>query len=207
MIRRLVLSLVLTTSAFAGTTALQLRYTQPAEKWTEALPVGNGRLGAMVFGGVTSERLQLNEATLWSGAPRDWNNPEAKLVLPEVRAAALAGDYVKATELSKKMQGLYTEAYMPLADLELSFWGIDHATGYERSLDLDRAVSTVRFQANGVTYTREVFSSFPDQVIVVRLTCDQPGKINVSVGADSLLRYAIKTDGTDTLLMTGRAPA
>jgi alpha-L-fucosidase 2 len=207
MIRHLVLSLLLVNFAFAAPAALELRYTQPATKWVEALPVGNGRLGAMVFGGVTSERLQLNEATLWSGAPRDWNNPGAKAILPEVRAAALAGDYVKATELSKQMQGLYSEAYMPLADLKLSFWGFENATNYERSLDLTRAVSTVRFQAGGATYTREVFSSFPDQLIVVRLTCDQPAAINVSVGADSLLRHAIKTDGTDTLLVTGRAPS
>ena len=207
MIRPILFSLLLATSAFAGTAGMQLRYTQPADKWTEALPVGNGRLGAMVFGGVTSERLQLNEATLWSGAPRDWNNPGAKDVLPEVRAAALAGDYVKATELSKKMQGRYTEAYMPLADLKLSFWGFDKATAYERTLDLTRAVTTVRYEADGATYTREVFSSFPDQVIVVRLTCNQPGRINVAVGADSLLRHAVKTDGTDTLLVTGRAPA
>ena len=205
MIRNFCLSLLILGSAFAA--PFELRYTQPAEKWVEALPVGNGRLGAMVFGGVTNERLQLNEATLWSGAPRDWNNPGAKDVLPEVRAAALAGDYVKATELSKKMQGRYTEAYMPLADLKLSFWGFDEVTDYERTLDLTRAVTTVRYQAGGATYTREVFSSFPDQLIVVRLTCDQPGKINVSVGADSLLRHAIKTDGTDTLLVTGRAPA
>src|SRR4051812_5289170 len=106
MNRPILFSLLLLTSAFADTAGMQLRYAQPAEKWTEALPVGNGRLGAMVFGGVTNERLQLNEATLWSGAPRDWNNPGAKDVLPEVRAAALAGDYLKATELSKKMQGL-----------------------------------------------------------------------------------------------------
>src|SRR6478736_3141459 len=207
MIRSFLLSLLLLGSAFAAPAPLALRYTQPAEKWTEALPVGNGRLGAMVFGGVTSERLQLNEATLWSGAPRDWNNPGARAILPDVRAAALAGDYAKATELSKQMQGLYSEAYMPLADLKLSFWGFEGTTNYERTLDLSRAVSIVRFQAGGATYTREVFSSFPDQVIVVRLSCDQPGKINVSVGADSLLRHAVKTDGTDTLLVTGRAPA
>ena len=207
MIRRFLLSLVLSVPALAGTAGLELRYAQPATKWVEALPVGNGRLGAMVFGDVMNERLQLNEATLWSGGPRDWNNPRAKAVLPEVRAAALAGDYAKATELSKQMQGLYTEAYMPLADLKLSFWGFEKPTNYERTLDLTRAVATVRFQAGGATYTREVFSSFPDQVIVVRLTCDQPSKINVSVGADSLLRHAIKTDGIDTLLASGRAPA
>jgi alpha-L-fucosidase 2 len=206
MIRISLVSLVLLTSAFGGN-ALELRYTQPAEKWTEALPVGNGRLGAMVFGGVASEHLQLNESTLWSGAPRDWNNPAAKDILPEVRAAALAGDYAKATALSKKMQGLYTEAYMPLGDLRLAFAGADHATDYERTLDLDRAVATTRYTAGGANFTREVFSSFPDQVIVVRLTCDQPGKIGFTLGADSPLRHAMKTDGTDTLLVSGRAPA
>jgi alpha-L-fucosidase 2 len=101
--------------------ALCLRYTRPAERWTEALPVGNGRLGAMVFGGVESEHLQLNEATLWSGGPRDWNNPGAKEILPQVRAAIFAGDYQRAGELCKKMQGPYNESYQPLGDVRLEF--------------------------------------------------------------------------------------
>lgn len=82
----------------AGENPLRLWYQQPAQKWVEALPVGNGRLGAMVFGGVTAEHLQLNESTLWSGAPRDWNNPGAREILPQVRAAIFAGDYVRAGE-------------------------------------------------------------------------------------------------------------
>ena len=209
MIRSLFFSLLFVTSAFAGTAGLDLRYTQPAEKWTEALPVGNGRLGAMVFGTLATERLQLNEETLWSGAPKDWNNPEAKAVLPEVRAALFAGDYVKATALSKKMQGTYTQAYQPLADLRLNFWGdaaTAGATNYHRELDLDRAVATVRYTVGNATFTREVFSSFPDQVIVVRLTCDQPGKITFTAAADSLLRYSIQTDGRNSLILRGRAP-
>jgi alpha-L-fucosidase 2 len=206
MIRSLLLTFALSATAFATPAPLELRYTQPAVKWTEALPVGNGRLGAMVFGDPASEHLQLNEATLWSGAPRDWNNPDAKVVLPEVRAAALAGDYAKATELSRKMQGLYSEAYQPLGDLRLIFPGAEGATNYERNLDLDRAVATVRYKIGEATFTREVFSSFPDQVIVVRLTCDQPGKIGFAIGADSLLRHAVRTDGKDTLIVSGRAP-
>src|SRR5271165_5147864 len=83
---------------------IELRYTRPATRWTEALPVGNGRLGAMVFGDASCEHLQLNEASLWSGGPRDWNNPEAREFLPQVRAAVFAGDYVKAGDLCKKMQ-------------------------------------------------------------------------------------------------------
>jgi alpha-L-fucosidase 2 len=186
--------------------SLQLRYTRPAELWTEALPVGNGRLGAMVFGGVATEHLQLNEDSLWSGAPADWNNPGAKEILPQVRAALFAGDYAQATELSKKMQGIFTQAYQPLGDLRLTFPGADTATGYERTLDLDRAVATVRYTAGGATFTREVFSSFPDQVIVVRLTCDQPGKISFTAAVDSLLRYAVEADATGALVLRGRAP-
>ena len=185
---------------------LLLRYDRPAARWTEALPVGNGRLGAMVFGGVATEQLQLNEATLWSGAPRDGNNPGARDLLPQVRAALSAGDYVTATELSKKMQGPYTEAYQPLGDLRLNCPGTEAATGYERILDLDRAVASVRYRVGEATFTREVFSSFPDQVIVVRLACDQPGKIDFTATTSSLLRYSVQTDGRNTLILRGRAP-
>jgi alpha-L-fucosidase 2 len=186
---------------------LRLQYAHPAEHWTEALPVGNGRLGAMVFGGVASEHLQLNEATLWSGAPRDWNNPGAREVLPQVRAAIFAGNYLKAGDLCKKMQGPYNQSYQPLGNLKLTF-GSDSeaATDYERTLDLERAVATVRYREDGATFTREVFSSFPDQIIVVRLTCDQPGRIGFTAAADSPLRYAVQTDGKDTLILRGRAP-
>ena len=188
---------------------LVLRYSRPAERWTEALPVGNGRLGAMLFGGTAAERLQLNEATLWSGGPREWNNPGAKAVLPEVRAAIFAGDYVRAGQLCKKMQGPYNESYQPLGDLHLNFWpdGAPAVSDFERTLDLDRAVATVRFTAAGTTFTREVWCSYPDQVIVVRLTASQAGKIGFTLGADSPLRYAVETDGDATLLMRGKAPS
>ena len=193
--------------ALAG--ELALKYSQPAARWTEALPVGNGRLGAMVFGGVTNELLPLNEAMLWSGAPRDWNNPGAKEILPQVRAAIFAGDYVKAGELCKKMQGPYNESYQPLGDLRLAFAGGENisSNNYERSLDLDRAVATVRYKIGGATFTREIFSSFPDQVVVMRLTCDKPGKINFNATADSLLHHATEADGTNTLILRGKAPS
>ena len=184
----------------------RLFYHEPAEHWTEALPVGNGRLGAMVFGGVHSEHLQLNEATLWSGAPREWNNPGAREILPQVRAAIFAGDYLKAGELCKKMQGPYNQSYQPLGDLHLEFSGAAKATGYERSLDLENALATVRYEVGGAHFTREIFSSFPDQVIVIRLTCDQPGNITFTASADSLLRYSVQAQGKDTLILRGRAP-
>src|SRR5205085_2169929 len=162
---RVLLSLLLALPAVAAPENT-LRYHAPAEKWVEALPVGNGRLGAMVFGGVASERLALNEDTLWSGGPRDWNNPGAKEILPQVRAAIFAGRYAEAEELCKKMQGPYNESYLPLGDLKLDFPGGNEATatGYERTLDLDRAVAVTRYTRGGVTFTREAFSSFPDQV-------------------------------------------
>jgi len=163
----------------------------------------------MIFGGVAKEQLQLNEATLWSGGPRDWNNPGAKAILPQVRAAIFAGDYVKAGELCKKMQGPYNESYQPLGDLRLDFPGAENVSSnsYERSLDLDRAVATVRYKIGKATFTREIFSSYPDQVIVVRLTCDQPGKIDFSATADSQLHHTVETEGTNTLVLRGKAPA
>ena len=198
----------------AGTPAtdasLLLRYDRPAGTWTEALPVGNGRLGAMVFGGVAEERLQLNESSFWSGAPREWNNPGAPAALPEVRAALFAGDYVEATRLSKKMQGIYNESYQPLGDLHLAF---DHGAAdatpadYLRTLDLDRAVTTVRYRVGDTTFTREVFSSFPDQVIVVRLTADRPRSISFRATAGSPVRHSAATEKPGTLILRAKAPA
>ena len=200
-------SLVLMGTAFGADESL--KYTQPASQWTEALPVGNGRLGAMVFGGVAGEHLQLNEATLWSGGPRNWNNPGAKEILPQVRAAIFAGDYVKADQLCKKMQGPYNESYQPLGDLRLAFSGTDQTVpaDYERTLDLDRAVVTERYSEGGATFTREVFSSYPDQVIVVRLMCDKPGRINFTATTDSLLHFNVTADGANGLVMSGTAPS
>ncbi|NNM88788.1 MAG: glycoside hydrolase family 95 protein, partial [Phycisphaerae bacterium] len=96
---------------------LKLFYRQPANAWTEALPLGNGRLGAMVFGQVHNERLQLNESTLWSGGPKDCNNAHARAVLPELRQALFARDFIRADALCKKMQGPYNQSYLPLGDL------------------------------------------------------------------------------------------
>ena len=191
--------------ATSGSTCLS--YLQPAERWTEALPVGNGRLGAMVFGGVASEHLQLNESTLWSGAPKEWNSPGAREVLPQVRAAIFAGDYLRAGELCKKMQGPYNQSYQPLGDLRLEFSHTAGATNYARMLDLDRALATVKYQVDGANFTREVFSSFPDQAIVVRLTCDQPGRITFAASVDSRLRFSTGAEEPGTLVLRGKAPA
>lgn len=185
---------------------LTLWYRQPAQKWVEALPVGNGRLGAMIFGGVHQERLQLNEDTLWSGGPKDWNNPRAKAVLPEVRRAIAAEDYVKADQLCQQMQGAYTQSYQPLGDLYLDFETPEAYSDYYRDLALDDALATTRYRTNGVTFSREIFASFPDQVIVVRLSCSQSGKLSFAARLSSVLHYATNAEG-DTLILKGKCPA
>jgi alpha-L-fucosidase 2 len=162
----------------------------------------------MVFGGIQQERLQLNEDTLWSGGPRDWNNPRALSVLPGVRRLIFEERYAEANELAKQMQGSYTESYQPLGDLLLNFqFASSDPTSYYRDLDLDRAVATTRYTMDGATYTREVFSSFPDQVIVMHVTCDQPGKLNFTVRLDSLHPYSTDITAENTLILNGRAPA
>ncbi len=183
-----------------------LWYEAPAEQWVEALPVGNGRLGAMVFGGVESERLQLNEDTLWSGYPRDCNNPGAKDVLPFVREAIFAGDYERADELAKGMQGTFTQSYQPFGDLRLYFEHEGEVTAYRRDLDLDTAVASVSYRIGETNYTRELFASAPDQAILLRLTADKPGQLNLSAQLDSKLRFTTEVTARG-LAMSGRCPS
>ena len=159
-----------------------LFYRQPAKEWVEALPVGNGRLGGMVFGGVPAERIQLNEDTFWSGGPYDPINDEALSYLPKVRQLILEGRYKEAQDLAdQKLMGRprHLQAYQPLGDLRLVMDGHDQPTDYRRELDLDRAVVRVRYRIGDTTFTREVFSSAPDQAIVVRLTADGPTKLRL----------------------------
>lgn len=164
--------------------ALTLWYRQPAKKWVEALPVGNGRIGAMIFGGVEQERLQLNEDTLWAGGPYDPVNPNAREALPEVRRLVFAGEYEKATKLvdEKVMaQPLTQMPYQTVGDLRLSFPNIADASDYRRSLDIDAAVCSTRFTAGGVTFERETFASRPDDVAVLRLRANRRGKLDVDL--------------------------
>jgi alpha-L-fucosidase 2 len=185
-----------------------LWYRQPAGTWTDALPVGNGRLGAMVFGGVGAERLQLNEDTLWSGNPREWNNPGAKDRLVEVRRLVMEQeDYLAADKVCTRMQGPYNESYLPLADLTLEFAGVAAASGYRRELNLDTAVSRVSYRSEGAGFTREVFASAPDQVVVVRITCSRPGRLDFAVSLNSPLLSTTLAQGKDSLCLRGKAPA
>ena len=186
---------------------LTLWYRRPAAQWVEALPIGNGRLGAMVFGGIERERLQLNEDSLWSGGPKDWNNPKAQEVLAEVRRLIAQEQYAEADGAARGMQGPFTQSYLPLGNLYLAFEHGDVARGgYRRQLDIASAVTDVRYRIGTTNYTREIFASHPDQVIVVRLAADKPGMITFTASLDSQLRHRIAADG-DVLKLIGKAPA
>jgi alpha-L-fucosidase 2 len=184
---------------------LRLWYRQPAAQWVEALPIGNGRLGAMVFGGVAHERLQLNEDTLWSGAPSDWNNPRARELLPELRALIFAGQYAEADQLARQMQGPYGQSYLPLGDLLITFAHDQPAEQYQRWLDIDSAIAAVRYSSGGAAFTRELLASTAHQVIAVRLTSDQPGAISFTATLDSQLQCTVAASQAG-LDLTGRCP-
>ena len=186
--------------------ALSLWYRQPARLWTEALPLGNGRLGAMVFGGVSDELFQLNEDSLWSGGPRDWNNPESRETLPKIRQMILDGQFADAHQFAKKMMGPYNESYQPLGNLRLKFANEDVIENYRRDLSLSTGISAVRYESKGVTYVREAFVSCPDQVMVIRLKSSRAGSLNFTVALDSDLRFSTSGRGS-ILILKGRAPA
>ena len=184
-----------------------LWYTRPARTWEEALPVGNGRLGAMVFGGLANERIQLNEDTLWSGGPRGGNNRTARAALPAVRDAIFAGQYAEADHLARQLQGPFTQSYLPMGDLLLSFAGVENVRSYRRALDLDSALATTDYTQGGVHYTREVFASAPGQAIYVRIACDPPGSIDVRVRLVSKLNHTTRLRSANRLVLEGRAPS
>ncbi|WP_207512439.1 glycoside hydrolase family 95 protein [Longitalea luteola] len=186
---------------------LKLWYNKPAVAWEEALPLGNGKTGAMVFGGVVTERLQLNDNTLWSGYPEPGNNPNGPTVLPQVRQAVFAGDYEKAAALWKKMQGPYSARYLPMADLWWRLQVEDSVPAmYYRDLDMNNAVATVRYKLGNVTYQRETFISNPADVLVMRITADKPGAINGSLGLTSKLKYKVNATAANYLVLQGKAP-
>ncbi len=159
-----------------------LWYRSPAERWEEALPIGNGRLGAMVFGGVADERLQLNEDTLWDGYKRDPSNPDSLKALPEIRKLLFEGKNQEAVDLAgRTMMGKPSRVlpYQSLGELLIECPGIPEASDYRRTLDLRGGVATVSYQSGGATFGREIFASVPAGVIVARFTCDQPKRLDL----------------------------
>jgi len=185
---------------------LKLWYNQPANQWVEALPVGNGRLGAMVFGNPLKEEIQLNENTVWAGQPYRNDNPDAKEALPKVRQLIFEGKYKEAQDLvnqkfiSRISQGM---PYQTVGNLNLSFLGHEYFTNYYRELNIETAVATTRYDVDEVTYKREVFASFPDQVIIVRITAGKSGKINFTASINRPAPVNISTNSNDKLIMSG----
>src|SRR5882724_6433967 len=187
---------------------LTLYYTSAATKWTEALPIGNGRLGAMVFGGADREHLQLNEATLWAGGPYDPNNTNALAALPEARELIFDGKFDNAfTVVSQKMMAVPVREmpYETLGDLYLDFDLPTNAPvqDYRRDLNLDTAVASVSYAVNGVHFKREIFASPVDQVIVIRLTADKPGQISFTAGMATPQKAEVGTEPNGRIAFLG----
>lgn len=188
----------------------KLWYEKPATEWTEALPVGNGRIGAMIFGGIENELIQLNEATLWSGGPRKNNvNPEAHNYLKPIREALAKNDFQTAMALCRKMQGNFSETFLPMGDLVIkqTFQTEGNTSNYYRDLNLSEAIASVHFSQNGVEFTREVFVSFPDSVLVVKITASRPSMLNLDISLKSQLRNQVTFVGENEIRMNGRASA
>eukprot|EP00249_Psilotum_nudum_P023259 c28808_g1_i1 orf=394-3039(-) len=196
-------------SRYADEEELKIVFFEPAEYWVDGLPVGNGKLGAMVWGGVKSELIQLNEDTLWSGGPKNWNNPEAAKLLPKVRKLVWDGRFADASNLSQQMLGPYTQVYQPLGNVKLEFEDSHKhydKGSYERHLDLHTATVHVKYTVDGVSFERQTFATYPDKVIVVRITASSAKSISFSVVLDSQLTYKTEMMGTNRLTMKGYCP-
>ncbi len=197
---------------------LLIWFDSPATVFTQSLPLGNGRLGAMVFGGVGEERIVLNEGTLWSGAPQDSDRDDAAQYLPEIRRLLLEGKNAEAEALVYKnftAKGLGSArgrgndapygAYQALGNLRLKFANGDaNFTNYRRALNLETATAKIAYTQNGVNFTREIFVSAPDQSIVIRLTADKPKSITFDAALDRPERFTTESEGTNGLLMSGQ---
>jgi alpha-L-fucosidase 2 len=185
---------------------LRLWYRSPADEWVQALPIGNGRMGAMVFGGIALERLQLNEDTMWSGGPYVPANPLALQALPKVRDLIFNERFAEAEALAAEAlmaRPLNQMPYQPLAELLLSFPGLDWTTDYRRELDLDSAIARTVFDCEGVRHTREVLASAVDQVIIVSLAASKPGAINLDLMLTTPQPADTSIGHDDTLILRG----
>ncbi|HPM59014.1 MAG TPA: glycoside hydrolase N-terminal domain-containing protein [bacterium] len=213
--------LVLILISAAGGADLQLWYDRPAEHFTESLPLGNGRIGSMVFGGVDSEKLVLNEISLWSGAPQEADRPDAAAWLPQIRELLLRGENRAAQELVMQHfvcagagSGYGSGANVPygcyqtLGALRIAFASADDepVTEYRRELDIDQAIARVRYRRGGARFTREYFTSATDQVLAIRLTASRKGALHFTLALDRPERFEMRTAGGNELIMTGQLP-
>lgn len=183
-----------------------LWYKQPAEFFEESLVLGNGKMGATVFGGANSDKIYLNDITLWSGEPVNANmSPDAYKNISAIREALKNENYKLAEELNKKVQGKNSESYAPLGTLEINNSEKGKAVNYHRELDLSNAISKVSYEMAGIKYTREYFVSAPDQIMIIKLTADQKGALNFDVNLKSLLKSNVEVRN-NILVMKGNAP-
>jgi len=186
---------------------LKLWYTKPARQWVEALPVGNGRLGAMIYGDPSKELIQINENTVWAGSPYRNDNPEAREALPEVRRLIFEGKYKEAHDIvnqkfiSKISNGM---PYETMGNLRLEFPGHENYSDYYRELDIEKALVSSRYTTGGVKYETSIFSSFPDQILIVRLSADKPGSISFYATLDRPSKVVLSTIGNNELIMSGK---
>jgi alpha-L-fucosidase 2 len=211
-------AVLLTASTVHAAEDLTVWHKQPAKNWNEATPVGNGRLGAMIFGGVSSERIQVNEDSLWSGAPQDADNPAALEVLPQIRQLLFEGKYAEAQRIANRnliCKGpgsgrgrggkIAYGSYEMLGDLKLNFdHGTNAAVNYRRALDLNTATASVNYEVGGVKFEREIFSSAPDQVLVVRLRASKKGALNLQVGMARPEAAMVSVIGNEQLILRGQ---
>ena len=192
-----------------ATKPLSLWYDGPATQWVEALPIGNGRMGAMVYGGTARERIQFNEATIWTGGPHDYARPGAHRYLPTLRELLYAGRQAEAEALAQVQfmsAPIRQRAYQAFGDLRIDLPGVDSASvdGYRRELDLDSAIATTRYRSRGITHVRQAIASHPGNVIVLRLTTDRPGGLSFVVTPRSAHRWHMRRAiGPDQLSMRG----
>lgn len=197
---------VLSAVAGAQDPSPALWYGQPAQNWNQALPVGNGRLGAMVFGGTASERIQCNVDSLWAGSPVERDRPGAKAHLGKARELLFAGSYRKAGDLVQKqfMSERWVRSHQTLGDIELTFAGHEQATNYRRELNLRDGIVKVTYQVGDTTFTREVFAQVEDNVIVVHVTANKPGAVSVQATMSRKGPVEVECDGS-WLVMDGQA--
>lgn len=183
-----------------------LWYDSPAQYWEEALPLGNGRLGAMVYGDPVNEEIQLNEETVSAGSPYKNYNSEAKEALPAIRKLIFDGNYAEAQLmagekiLSKNGFGM---PYQTVGSLRLHFQGQENYTDYRRELDIDKALATTTYRVNGVEYKRETFTSFTDQLVIVRLTASKPGMLTFTAALTCPQAVEVSVSGKNTIKMNG----
>ena len=193
-----------------------LWYRQPAKDWNEALPVGNGRIGAMVYGNPWNETIQLNEESLWAGCPED-GNADAAAIMPAIQKLLLEGKISEANELAQKnLAGnpMRIRSYQTFGELDFDFFdrGSNDANGfypdgikeYERSLDLMSGVASTTFTAGGIRFTRDVFASAPDNVLVIRLSADRPSSLTFKLSYRRSENASARPDGPGTLAIYGQ---